>query len=643
MGRLVSLLGGCAIAVAVSVPAWAGPQEDLSEAVRTGNSAAVMAAVNKGANPNVVLDYGSYQTRVLPWAARFGNLTLIQFLLGKGVDVNGISPSDNRYSAAMRAAEYNQLATLQLLASYSANLNYQSDKLTNALSVAISNGHTEVVQWLIEQGCVFLNSKSESPLHKAVMGRHTAVIAVLLKDQSRLKIKMSTLDSVLDLITRTGSPQQLQLFLTHLNQLPRLREATYGPRLLSSAVAHFNLAIAEWLLAQQVNPNVPNEKGLSPLQVLALSETHGEVAALIGILLAHGADARALLPEQLITLDREHPDVPADLFEKALQGMSLSVRNAAGQTLLHQSVAGWSPGLAAYLVKQGMSLEDVDNSGSTPLLVIFSQHQITDVGDYEGDEQISTLAEFEAAQFKRLMTVLLAHNPNLNAVNKKGQTILHVLFAAYSNAGYLPEKGINGEVRNAAIVASMELILAKGISLSVGTPLLKERVVEYWMLKGLVSNPLLQLFLTQGAKIDPKDPLVAGLGANVFKDGTDRGKRLVIPLLEQLVSKGMPLNVAKQSPALWAALSHNHPTALQWLLNKGVPVNVLDMNKNTHQIHSAVHEAVYQGHPELLKILLLYNPKLDIKDANGQTPLAMAEAAGKEEMAKLLKAAGAKP
>lgn len=640
MGCLGYLLGGLALSMGVCFSAWAGPQEDLIEAVRTSNFAAVMAAVEKGANPNVVLDYGTYQTRLLPWAARFGNLKLIQLLLDKGADVNGVSPSDNGYSAAMRASEYNQLATLQLLTAYHANLNYQSDKLTNALSVAVSNGHTEVVQWLIEQGGVFINAKSESPLHKAVKGRHTAVIAVLLKDQPRLKIKMSTLDSVLDLITRTGSPQQLQLFLTHLNQLPRLREATYGGHLLSNAVDNHNLAIAEWLLAQQVNPNVPNEKGLSPLQVLALSEAQGEVAALIDTLLTHGADARKLSLEQLITLDRKHPDVPADLFEKVLTGRFLNVRNAVGQTLLHQSVAGWSPGLTTFLVKHGVSLADVDNNGNTPLLLIFSQHQIADAGD---DDGITQVAEADATQFNQIMAVMLSHKPNLNVVNKKGQSILHILFAGYSNAGYLPEKGINGYVRNEAIMACMEHILHNGGSIAVGTPLLKNRVMEYWMLKNMVSNPLLQLLLRQDAIINPHEPLVAELGAQVFKDRSERGKHLLIPLLEQLVSKGMPLNVGKTSPALWAALKTHEPMALQWLLKKGANVNARDENAYTQQVHSAIHEAVYQNQPELLKMLLHYKPQLDVKDTNGQTPLAMAEATGKLEMVQLLKAAGAKP
>lgn len=637
MIRWGCLFFSAVISMGVAFSAWAGPQEDLMEAVRTGNSAAVIAAVEKGADANAVLDYGTYKTRVLPWAARFSNLKLIRLLLDKGTDVNGVSPADD-YSAVMNAAEFNQLETLKLLGAHKANLDYQVGN-ANALTLAVSKGHTTVVQWLIDQGIAFVNSDDESPLHAAISGGHTASLEALLKNHQRLKITPEILNQALDLTASSGSTEHLQLFLVHLNLLECLQDNDFGPALLAQAANGHNMANVKWLLERSVNPDIPDANGLTPLQILAESDIKSEVAPIIEYLLAHGANASKYSPEKLMVLERNHPDVPAMLFEKALANVSLTTRNAAGQTLLHRSVAAWSPGLTTFLVKRGVPLEAVDNSGNTPLLAILSQNQIADYGGYD---QITEVAEADTAQFNRIMAVLLSHKPNLNAVNKKGQTILHVLLDGYSTTGFMPEKGMNGEVRNAVLLEYVNLLLQKGASLSVGKPPLQDTIVAWLIANGAADNDLLQTLLVKGATVNLKNPRCFELLPRLFDDSSEKGKALIVPLLEQLVSKGIPLNVGRKSPVLWAALSSHHPTALHWLLKKGANVNAV--YESDHDLsYTAVHEAVFQDNPELLKILLLYKPKLDVKTASGKTALTMAEDNGQGDMAKLLKAAGAKP
>jgi ankyrin repeat protein len=58
---------------------------------------------------------------------------------------------------------------------------------------------------------------------------------------------------------------------------------------------------------------------------------------------------------------------------------------------------------------------------------------------------------------------------------------------------------------------------------------------------------------------------------------------------------------------------------------------------------SALHECVRGGHTEMMKILLAHGPKVEIKDADGETPLFVASSGRKPELVPLLLKAGADP
>src|SRR5215216_6107027 len=69
--------------------AWAGPNEDLAKGMSQGKSALVEQALLQGANPNQLVKFkDDDQWTPLMWAARWGNLKLVQLLLNMRANLN---------------------------------------------------------------------------------------------------------------------------------------------------------------------------------------------------------------------------------------------------------------------------------------------------------------------------------------------------------------------------------------------------------------------------------------------------------------------------------------------------------------------------------------------------------------------------
>lgn len=652
--RLKHLLVANVILFSYPYSAWATPLDDLQEAVRKGNSAAVISAVEQGADPNAILNFdtGEYKIRTLPWAAKYGNLKLIQFLLDKGADINAVSPYDG-HSAFTQAAASNQLTTLQFLASHKANLQHQlSDNGPNALTVSAEQGHTAVVQWLIEQGVAFINSETNSALHKALTNQHADVVALLLQAHPLLKISPTTLTAVLTQVSGQGSPQELKMMLTHLKALDNLKQSPYANQLLFAAFFGNNLPNLQWLLAQGIDPKQPYQgpeaswKGKTILGLLVRTEVYvdktilrgqwqGPLMPLLDTLMAYQAPLTAVPFDYLCQMDSLYGGLTTAFVAKALTGTPLKTTNKHQQSLLHQSVAQWSPAVTTYLLQQGLDVNGVDQEGNTPLMLLLSTHEIMDNGPYD---TIIQIAEADAARFERIWTVLLAHKPNVNVVNKKGDAILSLLMNNWSGTGYLPEKGMDGDVRNAALLKGFKQLLQNGAVLTVGKPPLKEKVLDIMIENRIADHDLLQTLLNKGAVINLKKTRISELYALALDDTPDNGPK--IALMERLLQAKVPLNDGRESLPLVMAVEQNQPILLDWLLKKGANPSAIINDYQQSVAHQIVES--YEPNAELLKVLLRYKPNLNLKDRGGVTPLALAESRGNDEFVQLLKAAGAK-
>lgn len=71
------------------------------------------------------------------------------------------------------------------------------------------------------------------------------------------------------------------------------------------------------------------------------------------------------------------------------------------------------------------------------------------------------------------------------------------------------------------------------------------------------------------------------------------------------------------------------------MLEHGIRVNGCQSSYDTYQVYP-IMEAITNKNIELVQLLLEYHADLDIKDSNGNSPLALAKEVGAKEIEKLL-------
>ncbi|MEZ0373697.1 MAG: ankyrin repeat domain-containing protein [Candidatus Sericytochromatia bacterium] len=206
----LSLLAAC-LALGVSATAWAGPDADLREGIRQGKSTLVEAAILKGADVNAELDINGYQVRVLPWAARFGNLRLIKLALEHGADINGYSATDGG----------------------------------TALLIAINNNFPAVVQALLEHGARIKVKHLEQALVLAAGREPASLFRMVLASDAVLAVEQPVLDETLQALAAKGDVPLLDAFWQRVCQSKCSPDSQ--ARAFFVAASRGDLATLQWL------------------------------------------------------------------------------------------------------------------------------------------------------------------------------------------------------------------------------------------------------------------------------------------------------------------------------------------------------------------------------------------------------------
>jgi len=142
--------------ICVTLPAFAGPNEDLIAAAEKGDIGAVRASLAKGADINVKRNNEAGATALIV-AAYNGHTDVVQILLTKGADINA---KMNDGTTILMCAAYNgHTDIVHVLLSKGVDVNAKSDIGMTALMVAAQNGHADIVKALLSKG-VDVNAKS---------------------------------------------------------------------------------------------------------------------------------------------------------------------------------------------------------------------------------------------------------------------------------------------------------------------------------------------------------------------------------------------------------------------------------------------------------------------------------------------------
>jgi ankyrin repeat protein len=149
----------------------------LSLAASVGNISVIQDLLKKG----IDVDYkDSHQRSALILAAQRGHLNIVQLLIENGAHPN-ISSKDSK-TALMFAAQNGHLEIVRLLLEKGSHLNTSSRYGTTALMMAAQNGHLEIVQFLIKQGSHInaISKEGKTALMLAAQNKKYTVVEALL-------------------------------------------------------------------------------------------------------------------------------------------------------------------------------------------------------------------------------------------------------------------------------------------------------------------------------------------------------------------------------------------------------------------------------------------------------------------------------
>lgn len=210
---------------------------------------------------------------------------------------------------------------------------------------------------------------------------------------------------------------------------------------------------------------------------------------------------------------------------------------------------------------------------------------------------------------------LLAHKPDVNAVNAENRTALHYGISVYMNAVF------SGSTKNVG-KELMELLLANGADINHGYPILLD-ASHY-----AKNTDLIAFLLSKGANVNVQERYKGETALNLaIVSGNKDTLQLMLRRHPDLKLRG-----------------GNYGTALETAIRMGRLDLALLIHDHVLQDHTnTMGFAAAQGTLDELRRLLQENPQgIAEQDELGFTPLHCAAAAGRNDSAEMLVSAGAK-
>lgn len=262
-------------------------------------------------------------------AIRTGNEHEVRALLQAGIDPNIDYNDEPLLHAAVRAGN---VAIVQLLCEYGANIEAVDSFGSTSLHRAVVGGNAEIVSILVQAGAnkEAVDGCRRTPLHCAVERGNTEIVRTLVRAGANKDAINRNGDTPLHLAVNKGDPEIVRI-----------------------------------LMQAGANKDAVNRNGDTPLHQAVI----GGNAEIIRILVQAGANTEALDSHGFTALHRAAYDkdkieivrtlVQADVNKEALDSL--------GDTALHWAVKRGNTEVVSILVQAGANIEAVDSLGYTPL------------------------------------------------------------------------------------------------------------------------------------------------------------------------------------------------------------------------------------------------------------------------------------
>ncbi len=404
-----------------------------------------------------------------------------------------------------------------------------------------------------------------------------------------------------------NNPAIIRLLLK-ANANPNVRGKD-GESALYKAVYWENQAIVEMLLLAGANPTWPNSNGVNPMDIAR----EKNYTTLLAMMEKASVGKRAKQIEKDKTI---HED---------LKAKAAAAKEEKEQAILRQQAAAKAAAAAkaeaeAAAAKQALEEKYAATEGNALKSLLLAMQQKDSEGVKVFVDKVADINAYDE-DFKA--------TPLMYAIGQKNAKLAQFLIEKGANVFTRPAKMDHSPLTKAILAQEYDLVA----QMLATAP--EEEVTA------ILNDPQQDLSPQFLAYKDAKMlNLLLGAGANAYFGGKLAPAPVVkaiekasIGILPVLAGRGVDLNheVDDKTPIEWA-IHFNRKDWLIGLMEEGVAVDVVDEHAQT-----PIMKATIANSPDLVKILLAANARVDLKDNQGETVLEMATRLGdRQEIIDLL-------
>ncbi|MCB1157639.1 MAG: ankyrin repeat domain-containing protein [Leptospiraceae bacterium] len=460
--------------------------------------------------------------------------------------------------------------------------------------------------------------------------------------------------------------------------------------LLHLAVLNRDSKFIKYLLTKNIETNLKDRKGLSPLLLSITLREKEKIPEITKILVEAGVNLNLGDLDSRTALHYAAKDGNEELVRYLLNSKAEpDSKDVYDRTPLHEASYTGFLGIVQSLVEKKASINAKDINEKSPL-ILAAEYAPEEDGLQVMNYLINKGAEINAADRNgrtamhalslrthlKGMDLLIKRKSGVNQQDKQKRSPLFLVTenlsegAAVQTATLLLQSGAKPDLSNTEKNTALQVAVLRDFHQLV-TLLLNSganpNALDLNLSSALHlsrSHEVTKLLLDKGAKADARDKdgitplhyavnkqageMLLARGAKVdAKDSSDlyphhfaalHGKA---DLLELLLQKGANKLIdskdADGRTALMDASKNGHTEAVKILLKYKANVNLFDLESR-----SALHEAVTFNQTEIVELLLSAKSRLDMKDDYGKTPIQIARALRYSKIEELLKKFGAK-
>ena len=584
---------------------------------------------------DLLLEYGAKDDQGIALAhlatSKEVHINIIKLLL----EQVAIKADDSRWmQVAVNGASRNgRIDIIKLL------LEHGADNLGWALTLAILNKHSDIVELLLKCGAQVddenwsdINGLNRPPLVEAVKKEDTDMVSLLLKHGARDGLGWAITEAIFN--EHTEIIQILSEYGAQADESDRLDRRPSEEPTLVTACKNENITVVKLLLKHGADGHLGwglteaiFNRNTEIIQLLSncgarvddnfywydsppLVEASMEgKTQTVKLMLAHGAE-EYLGWALAMAVKHKHTEV-VDLLLEHGTGVDLSVDYLT-------TIVEAGEDVVKLFLDKGARVDIAEANGSTAL-IIASKHGHSDVVKLLLDKG----AQVDIAETDGWTALIIASQNGHSDVVK-----------------LLLDKGAQVDITNTN--GSTALIIASGNGHSDVVKLLLDKGAQVditeangWtaliIASGNGHSDVVKLLLDKGAQVD----ITNTNGCTALIKATENGHSDVVKLL---LDKGAQVDIteANGSTALIIASGNGHSDVVKLLLDKSAQVDITNTIGST-----ALTLASENGHSDVVKLLLDKGAQVDITETDGWTALIIASQNGHSDVVKLLLDKGA--